>query len=144
MGISEQDFQREMNHAQSMVADSSDEMKEYWRSYMRGLRRLYHGNKFETEAIHKVRYAMADSKNPNIARKGEGYRAGFHFDAHRGGNPVGRKQVGDTRLSGPKVWAQEKKELYDLCALIGEYPSDYMRRVIMAVVHNDMRRFKKE
>lgn len=143
MGISEQDFKREMNNASSL-SRIFDEDKDYWIYFQKGLQKLYHGEAFESASIHEFRCRMAESKNEKTAKRGRGYLAGFSYRPGRGGNPVGRKQVGDTRLSGPKVWAQEKKELMELCVLIGEHPSDYMRRVIMNAVHNDMRRFKKE
>ncbi len=51
---------------------------EFWAGYMRGLRRLYLGEKFETEEQHVLWFGI-DQDEPDMTRRsrGEGYRAGF-------------------------------------------------------------------
>jgi hypothetical protein len=51
---------------------------EFWAGYMLGLRSLYHGEKFGTEAEHELWFGI-DTDEPDMSRRsrGEGYRAGF-------------------------------------------------------------------
>jgi hypothetical protein len=58
---------------------------EFWAGYMRGLRRLYHGEKFGTEDDHQS-WMNIERDEYDLTRrsKGEGYRAGF-----AGIDPVG-------------------------------------------------------
>lgn len=144
MAISYNDFHREMNHAQAMIAESSEEMKEYWRAYQRGLSRKYHGDKYQSLAIHKLRYAMAESDNPAVARKGEGYRAGYHYDERRGGNRVGRKSVGNSKLPEMRVPDQIALDLKKLSELSGEATADIRRRILENGLMNELKRWRKE
>ncbi len=58
----------------SLEPDDSD----FWVGYMRGLRRLYHGEKYGTDAEHELWFGI-DPDEPDMTRRarGEGYRAGF-------------------------------------------------------------------
>ena len=51
---------------------------EFWAGYIRGLRRLYHGEKFGTAAEHESWFGIdADEYDMTRRSRGEGYRAGF-------------------------------------------------------------------
>jgi len=51
---------------------------EFWAGYMRGLRRLYHGEKFGTATEHDLWFGIdADEYDMTRRSRGEGYRAGF-------------------------------------------------------------------
>jgi len=51
---------------------------EFWAGYMRGLRRLYHGEKFGTAAEHELWFGIsADEYDMTRRSRGEGYRAGY-------------------------------------------------------------------
>ena len=70
-------FEREMRQAKTMV--EIGDRPEFWAGYQRGLRRRYHGEKFGTEAEHKLWISLAQEK-PDQPRheRGVGYRAGYY------------------------------------------------------------------
>lgn len=59
------------------VSFNSDD-SEFWTGYMRGLRRLHHGEKFGTDDEH-LAWMGIDPDEYDMSRRarGEGYRAGF-------------------------------------------------------------------
>ncbi len=52
------------------------ENKDYWRGYIRGLRRRYHGEKFGTDEEHEQWMNMIDDKDRE--ELGRGYRDGYN------------------------------------------------------------------
>lgn len=51
---------------------------DFWTGYMRGLRRLHHGQAFSTEEEHGLFLNIPeDDPDPTRRATGEGYRAGF-------------------------------------------------------------------
>ena len=50
---------------------------QYWRGYVRGLRRLHFGASFCTDAEHDLWLAAADSLDRESAELGRGYRDGL-------------------------------------------------------------------
>lgn len=74
----EEVFTAEMKRAQVM-RDLEADNEPYWRGYIRGLRRGYHGDNFGTSAEHKMYWNNASSDNADRATMGEGYRDGYYF-----------------------------------------------------------------
>ena len=66
-------FEKYMSFAKVQPGD-------YYKGYQKGLRRLYHGEKFGTVEDHKKHMAMADHRQ----EMGEGYRAGFSGEPPKG------------------------------------------------------------
>lgn len=59
------------------VAISPDDV-EFWAGYMRGLRKLHHGDSFGTDQEHETWFTIpADMPDLQRRARGEGYRAGF-------------------------------------------------------------------
>lgn len=144
MGISERDFKREMNHSQAMASDCSmrgDTVEAgYWKYRQHGLRRLYHGERFQTTELHRMRLEMANSTDTETKRKGEGYRAGFEYRKLSGSRRRGRTVVGEVQIPALLV----SKTLRDDIKLIhdetGESPADMRRRWEEDGCIKDMRR----
>ena len=68
-------FEHELTKAQTLYKYGKDEEKDYWRGYMRGIRRRYHGEKFDTEDAHQQWLGFI---NDDYHREvGRGYRAGY-------------------------------------------------------------------
>lgn len=53
-----------------------DETQEFWRGYVTGIRRHFHGESFGTPAEHERRISIPPD-NPHRGQFGNGYRAGF-------------------------------------------------------------------
>lgn len=70
-----------MRRADDMLRAEFDPAKaEWWRGYMRGLRRAHHGERFGSEAEHQTWLAAADSDDPLRASLGRGYAAGLTLE----------------------------------------------------------------
>ena len=71
--MDEEKFKHEMSR--SKISWDVDDNKDYWRGYMRGLRRRFHGENFGTLEEHEKWMSMVD----DVHRKelGQGYRDGF-------------------------------------------------------------------
>lgn len=74
--MDEQRFKREMAKAQAFrkIGENPD----YWRGFIRGLRRRYHGEDFGTAEEHRTWMAMIDDEYRK--ELGRGYRDGFYFN----------------------------------------------------------------
>lgn len=71
-----------MRRADDMLRAESDPAKaEWWRGYVRGLRRAHHGERFGSEAEHATWLAAADSDDPLRAALGKGYAAGLTLES---------------------------------------------------------------
>lgn len=71
------------NHLQEFVRqfEEDDPIKvEWWRGYMRGLRRAHHGERFGSEAEHQTFIAAATSDDPRRAALGKGYAVGLTLE----------------------------------------------------------------
>ena len=66
-------FEHEMTRAKTF--HDLGEKTDYYRGYMRGLRRKYHGEKFGTDAEHEQWMSLIN--DPHRAGMGQGYRDGF-------------------------------------------------------------------
>lgn len=54
------------------------EGNDFWAGYMRGLRRLHHGESFGTDQEHELWFGISpDETDMQRRARGEGYRAGF-------------------------------------------------------------------
>lgn len=51
--------------------------KEWWRGYMRGIRRAHHGERYGTEHDHELWLSFAGAPDPSRDALGRGYRAGL-------------------------------------------------------------------
>lgn len=72
--MNEAQFKSKMLYAESM--HKLDEgRQDYWRGYMRGLRRRYHGEAFGTDDEHQQYLGLIN--DPTRAEMGRGYRDGF-------------------------------------------------------------------
>ena len=69
-------FQHEMAKAEVLYKHGKPEEADYWRGYRRGLRRRYHGEKFETEEAHQKWLGLINTSFHSEV--GRGYRAGFY------------------------------------------------------------------
>jgi hypothetical protein len=63
------EFVSRMSHAEAIGGD-------YGRGYQRGLRRLYHGDRFGTEQEHETWLGLGTGDDPR-EELGRGYRDGF-------------------------------------------------------------------
>lgn len=78
--MTELKFRSEMRRAETMRKTNDDPiMAEYWAGYIRGLRRAYHGDKFGTDAEHRLWTAAANSREESRKQRGRGYRDGLAF-----------------------------------------------------------------
>ena len=68
-------FESRMRKARTL-AELGDK-PDYWTGYQRGLRRVYHGEKFGTDEEHQKWLALEG--DPDLARdaRGRGYRDGY-------------------------------------------------------------------
>jgi hypothetical protein len=69
-------FKSKLLHAQSMR--DRDARSHYWRGYLRGLRRAYHGKRVGTEQEHALWLSMVYLDNPVHQELGCGYRDGLN------------------------------------------------------------------
>ena len=72
--MDEQQFKHEMAKAKTFW--DKGENKDYWRGYIRGLRRRYHGNNFGTDEEHEQWMNMIDDEDRE--QLGRGYRDGYN------------------------------------------------------------------
>lgn len=93
--MNEQKFKSEMRRAKTMAAlDSNDPYNsDYWAGYQRGLRRVFHGEKFGTTEEHALWLSLADRDDERSKRRGQGYRDGLAYGDASG--KLGRPSVGD-------------------------------------------------
>jgi hypothetical protein len=56
----------------------ADGRRDYWRGYLRGLRRAYHGERVGTDQEHALWLSMADLDDPLHHELGCGYRDGLN------------------------------------------------------------------
>jgi len=72
--MNQSEFESKMLRAKTMrdLGDKPD----YWAGYMRGLRRLYHADKFGTAEEHKKWLALI-GPDESRSERGRGYRDGF-------------------------------------------------------------------
>jgi hypothetical protein len=68
-------FTARMCHAEVMSVISSS--PDYWRRYIRGLKRAYYSEEFGTEAEHALWLPLADRDNMQDHDRGCGYFHGF-------------------------------------------------------------------
>src|SRR5690606_20719619 len=67
-----------MRRADTNLRGEGDPIKaEWWRGYMRGLRRGHHGERFGSKAEHATWLDAARSDDPMRAALGKGYAAGL-------------------------------------------------------------------
>ena len=71
--MDEQQFKQEMAKAKTFW--DLDENKDYWRGYIRGLRRRYHGDDFGTDEEHEQWMNMIHDEYRE--QLGRGYRDGY-------------------------------------------------------------------
>ena len=143
--LTQKHFNAELTHAQNMVNESiTEEMKSYWRHYMHGLRRAYHGEAYQTSSIHSVRLRMIDSTNPITKRKGEGYRAGYNFKASPETGRPGRRKSGDVQIPALLVWKQIKTDLERLSEITGSSVPELRKRFLEDGIANEFRRRRIE
>ena len=83
-----------------------DEKSEFYSGYQRGLRRLYHGDKFGSGQEH-VRY-MGLSGNRKLL--GDGYRSGFSGEPPEPGTRTEHIHVRLTREEREQIEAAARKE----------------------------------
>lgn len=90
--MNENRFRSEMRRAETMrkLAESPSS-SDYWRGYIYGLRRLYHGERFGTLKEHEQRLNFLNSDYEDRKNFGAGYRDGLAADElnKRGRPPVG-------------------------------------------------------
>jgi len=78
--MTEREFQTNMKAADTfrrLAPEQYDGSSDFWMGYMRGLRRLYHGDAFGIEDEHILWMASADQPDDTHRFRGMGYRAGF-------------------------------------------------------------------
>lgn len=70
-----------VRRADTMLRVEGDPIKaEWWRGYLRGLRRAHHGDRFGSATEHETFLAAADSDDPLRASLGRGYAAGLTLE----------------------------------------------------------------
>ena len=73
-GIYEQNLRGGMSFRSITQYPQSD----FWTGYVRGLRRLHHGERFGTDEEHKIWFNLSDTEIDEGRRyRGIGYRTGF-------------------------------------------------------------------
>ncbi len=79
MAISEMEFNRNMTGARAIgQTATTPQEQDFWIGYQRGLRRVWHGTGFGTDAEHELWLSLAKDKRDMQRRyRGLGYRAGF-------------------------------------------------------------------
>jgi len=75
--MNEYEFQHNMVGAKSLGKFSKRPESDFWAGYQRGLRRLYHGEKFGTPKGHILWMGLADDRDESRQMRGLGYRFGF-------------------------------------------------------------------
>ena len=74
-------FQSLMRRADTLRRVEPDPiLAEWWRGYMRGLRRAHHGERFGSAAEHELWLSAADSADLQRAALGRGYIAGLTLE----------------------------------------------------------------
>ena len=118
--MDEEQFRSLMAMAKSLQSVDSD-CSEYWIGFQRGLRRLYHGEKFGTDDEHQKFYNCRQGDYRRTLQAG--YRAGFHFN-----DP-------DMLFDGPH-------EEYDFSKGIrGKYANKYKKGTNVVVIDPDVAEF---
>lgn len=71
-------FQHAMGAAETFQRLAEEPLSaDYWAGYIRGTRRLYHGERFGTDAEHDLWMKAVNSDDATRQRRGEGYQAGY-------------------------------------------------------------------
>ena len=78
--MNEQLFRSEMRRAEIMRRTLDRDRANYWAGYIRGLRRLYHGENFGTPEEHTFWLLLVVRPDRMLQQRGQGYRDGFEFD----------------------------------------------------------------
>jgi hypothetical protein len=101
------EFENYILRADTLRGISLGDESEFWAGYMRGLRRLHHGEAFGTDAEHALWHGIpADEPDLTRRARGEGYRSGF-----AGKNPVELfRDMNENYLSA--------KQLADACGMV--------------------------
>jgi hypothetical protein len=73
--MDESTFKSKLLHAEIM--SDADNRPDYWRGYIRGLRRAYHGEAFGLEGEHDLWLAQADRDDEQSKERGLGYWHGL-------------------------------------------------------------------
>jgi len=78
--MDEQTFQSELDRAKTMQGIAKEPIEaDYWDGYQRGLRRLFHGERFGTVRQHALWLSFSNDANESKAARGRGYRDGLRF-----------------------------------------------------------------
>ena len=75
--MNEASFKSELTKADTMRSLGAEPGADYWRGYMRGLRRGYHGDRFGTTEEHALHLAAVESEDDARRQLGRGYRDGL-------------------------------------------------------------------
>ncbi len=75
--MTEQQFKSNMIAAETFHGISEGNDGDFWKGYMKGLRRLYHGERFGTEDEHILWMGLVNSDDESRRMLGRGYRSGF-------------------------------------------------------------------
>jgi hypothetical protein len=82
--MSDQEFQSELTRAKAMQGAAKEPTEaDYWDGYQRGLRRLFHGERYGTARQHEAWLALVSDGDPLRAARGRGYRDGLRFGEER-------------------------------------------------------------
>ena len=73
--MDEATFKAKLFHAEIM--SDVDNRPDYWRGYIRGLRRAYHGESFGTDQEHTLWLSLADRDTEQDQQRGLGYSDGL-------------------------------------------------------------------
>ena len=77
--MTENQFQSAIGAAETFKRLTDDPMEaDFWSGYIRGSRRLYHGDKFGTAEEHDLWMKAGNSDDESRRRQGAGYMAGFN------------------------------------------------------------------
>ena len=63
--------------AAKCIQENDKENADFWKGYQRGLRRLYHGERFGTPEEHALWMSLTNDRDESHKMRGRGYRAGF-------------------------------------------------------------------
>ena len=109
--MNEQRFKSEIQRAETMRRDIDPDRADYWAGYIRGLRRLYHGEDFGTNHEHALWLSLIKRPDIRSQRRGVGYRDGLAYDkaAIRGRPSVGSATLPVLRLPADLALALEKR-----------------------------------
>ena len=75
--MDEHEFRYNMLGTKSLGEFSESPESDFWSSYQRGLRRLYHGENFGTLEEHILWMSLTDDRDESREMRGSGYRFGF-------------------------------------------------------------------